>query len=158
MKVVKSEQAKLAVEIGRKNRKTFRPLEGRGLLTEAVYNDGWWYEPADQYKGVIPQEALARVELIQRSIPIKGLIVAHEAPPLLPTPKVDRDVKRQKAEVEAGLIAIIGVVIGAIAAVVGMIVAFPILIVTAILIDPALIVVCEDGTWVEICAWDDGFG
>lgn len=174
MKIIKSEQAKLAVEIGRKNRKTFRPLEGRGVLTEPVYREEWWYIPIEQDKSVIPQEALYRAELLQNAgIKMKGMIVAHEAPLALLAPKEEREIRRQKAEVLTGLIALAGIAV----LVLGWIVSIPAaaavaigapsgmafswataILATSALVDPALIVVLEDGTWVEVCAWDESFG
>jgi hypothetical protein len=159
MKLVKSEQAKLAVEVGRKNRVTFRALEGRGVLTEPVYHDEWWYVPIEQDTSVIPQEALRRVELLQNAgVPIKGMIVAHEAPLTLMAPKKDRQTQRDYTVVKAGLIGLLGAVVAMVVAALSVVVAIPLLVVTAVLIDPALIVVVEDGSWVEVCAWDESFG
>lgn len=152
MKIIKSETAKEAVEVGRRNRKTFRPLQGRGILDAPVHREEWWFVPIAQDTSVIPQEALRRVELLQNEgIAIKDMIVAHEAPLALMAPKIDRQIKRQKAEIGVGLLTIASFAL----------LAFGYLLTataSVALIDPCLIVVLEDGTWIEVCAWDESFG
>lgn len=162
MKLVKSEVASKAVEIGRKNRKTFRPLEARGVLAEPVYREQWWFVPIAEDKSVIPQEALYRVELLQKAgIPMKDLIVAHQAPLALMAPKRAQEIDHHKREVASGIAQVLMYLVIGVGLVIG---GLPLLVLSAVFVDPALIVVLStddpetDGMWLEVCAWDESFG
>ncbi len=170
MKLVKSETAVKAVVVGLKERKTFRPMTQRGLITEPFYADEWWYEPYEQSKSVVPAEAMRRVELLRSNgIGIKGMVIAHEAPLILMAPEHDRQVWRTRNALTvavftllAGVAVVVAIAVATPVAVVAAPVAtsalsLPMLLTTAVLVDPALVVVLEDGTWLEVCRWDESY-
>ncbi len=62
------------------------PVGQIDIPVEPTYDNGWWYETVD----AVPPEAKERVEVLRRAgIPIKSVILVHEAPKLLPPPPVD---------------------------------------------------------------------
>jgi hypothetical protein len=100
----------------------------------------------------------------------KGWLMVHEAPKLLPANVEERDVPtpntwlsprtRQHTKTALKTIATVlgglAVATGTVALAVAALVAFlpVVLIAGAILIDPILVAVTEDGYWVEIDRWD----
>jgi hypothetical protein len=90
-----------------------------------------------------------RLEALQRSgVRFKGFVIAHEAPRLLAAPAPEKhDFKNSKTgailpdngEFLAGMVQAVAFLIT--------------LIFHAALLDPALIVILEDGTWLEVMTW-----
>ncbi|MBV5342638.1 hypothetical protein JZU68_03160, partial [bacterium] len=96
-----------------------------------------------------PVIAQDRLSALRRSgIQIKGFVIAHEAPRLLsaPAPK-KHDFKTNETRT---IVPETSTVISTLAR--GFLFFFA-LIFQAILLDPALIVVLEDGTWLEVMTW-----
>lgn len=145
-----TEQVKKVFAVAEREHYKFQVLGniGTGMIECPFYYNQWWYIPIEQDKSIIPDTAFDRVDKIrQAGIPIKGLIVAHEAPRLLASPK------RQRKPIEwqkVGDVAVtVIMVFGTITALLGYV------LVTAVLYDPALIVVLDDGTWICVCTWLD---
>ncbi len=170
MKLVKSQIAVKAVAVGLKERKTFRPMTQRGLIYEPFYADEWWYEPYEQSKSVVPQEALRRVELLRRNgIGIKGMVIAHEAPLALMAPVTERQTDHIRngftvavITLVAGVAVVVAIALTAplvaVAVPTASVLSLPLLLTTAVLVDPCLIVILSDGTWLEVCRWDESYG
>ncbi len=139
MKTIITKDARDAIAIGRQNHWRFRVVQE---------TDGWIY---DHTKA--PLVVQERLETLRRSgVQFGEVIIAHEAPKVLPAPSVHR--KIQIAPILSGLAKVLGMT-AVLAAVAGFVaVAAPILLLGAvILIDPAVIVVLEDGTWLEVMTW-----
>ena len=87
-------------------------------------------------------------------VSIDGLMIRHEAPRLLTAPKEEKRVEKEKPDAIPTfnafpvLAAILGV-LGAVLAVFGYI------FITAVQLDPAIIAVLPDGTWLEVLTWYD---
>jgi hypothetical protein len=139
-----SQEAYRAVRIGYENHWRFRVVGHGDVPQESFYRDEWVFEPVDA-----PQMAQDRLDALQRSgIRFKGFVIAHEAPRLLaaPAPK-KHDFKNNQtgailpdnSELFAGMVQGVLFLIS--------------LIFQAALLDPALIVILEDGTWLEVMTW-----
>ena len=138
-----SHEARKAVQVGYDNHWRFRVV-GQGEVPEkAFYQDEWIFDPVQ-----VPVVAQDRISALKRSgIHIKGFVVAHEAPRLLtaPAPKPDfkngltPDILPDTNQLFSNLIQ--GLLF------------FVTLILQVALLDPAVIVVLEDGTWLEVMTW-----
>lgn len=135
---------------------------GKGeVLKETVFQDGWWYEPMGE--STMHPLAAQRMEVIKQSgVSYQGFIVAHETTFLLNAP-AKQEVKTDwgalaKTVGKPALVVVGGVVVAL--AVVGLLMAvlpmFAVLLVFLVPmsgVDPALIVVLQDGTMVEVARW-----
>jgi len=137
-----SYEARKAVQVGYDNHWRFRVV-GQGDVPErSYYKKEWVYEAVEA-----PQKGLDRIETLRRSgISIKGFVVAHEAPKLLTAPAPKKDFKNTTPVILPD----IGKVVSSLA--MGLL-WFMALIFQVALLDPALIVVLEDGTWLEVMTW-----
>lgn len=170
MKLVKSPEAVKAVAVGLKNRKTFRPMRQRGVITEWFREDDWWFEPYEQTRSIVPAEALRRVEILRSNgVGIKGMVIAHEAPLALMAPVTERQTDHFSNGVKVAIVTLVAgvaVVVAmaltaplvAVAVPTASVLSLPLLLTTAVLVDPCLIVVLSDGTWLEVCRWDESYG
>jgi len=132
MKQIISQEAYRAVQIGRRNHWRFR------VVTESSYKDGWVYETTQD----IPDKAKARLTALQRAgVHFTEAIIAHEAPRVLSAPN---DFKNTSQSIPTNKI-LEDLATG--------LVLFFALIFRFMLLDPALIVVLEDGTWLEVMTW-----
>lgn len=144
-----SNEARKAVVIGLQSHWQFRVVGNGTLPSNPVYKNEWWFEPLTTQ--AIPEEGKARLEALRRSgIRFQGVVVAHEAPRLLTTEKKVEKKPDFKISPSTDILTVLGSLASGIAA-------FSLFVFSlffqAILIDPALIVVLEDGTWVEVMTW-----
>jgi hypothetical protein len=147
--IINSRDTQLALEMADEEHWDFRVLGTEGMLDDPLYRDEWWFIPLDS-EMIIPQRALKRVEAIQNlGIRTQGLIVAHEAPLLLNEPQKPKLVI-QHDELEQMIVQFANFVME-VARIFGLIVLFSLS--SIVMLDPALIVVLEDGTWVEVMRW-----
>ena len=141
---------------------------------EPVRLGDWLIAPVHQDSSLVPARALERVQTIfAAGLRPKGFVVVHEAPKLLPAPRQQKiesvripalptQLKSTLKLVCTGLgvlgggLAIAGAAVLAVTALsIAAIVALPaFLIVGAIVVDPILVAVTEDGYWVEVDRWD----
>jgi len=154
--IVYSPLAVKAIAEGRKRHMVFG-VRGQGEIPEEpFYKDEWWYEILKSEFTTV--YGMDRVEMLKKKgFKVKELIIAHEAPKLLVeplqeneenTPKRDESYPDMSFDVSGALEAITKV-LGVVLAVIGFI------LITAIRLDPALIVVLEDDTWLEVASWYD---
>lgn len=128
--IVPSRLARQAISVGFRNHWRFR------VVDEVSYKKGWRTETPPE----IPTSALERIQAIKAAgIPIQSLIIAHEAPRLLGAPSPARKPIPQSKTTTFPLIEILVFIIS--------------ILFQAILLDPALIVVLEDGSWLEVMTW-----
>ena len=149
--IVYSQYASKAIAAGRKRHMRFRAVNQGEVPSEPFYEDGWWYEILES-ESTIPPQGRERIEILKKAgIPIKGMVVAHEAPKLLSAPQEaekeqpSRNVSRDLLPVIRGVVEVLGIIL----AVIGVV------FLAALRVDPALIVVLDDGTWLEIMTWYD---
>lgn len=137
-------EARRAIQIGYANHWRFRVVGQGEVPAQSFYKDEWVFEPIDA-----PQVAQDRIETLKRfGFGIKGFVIAHEAPRLLtaPAPKKQDFKNNQTKDILPEVEAIFGVFLK------GVLFFFS-LVFQAALLDPALIVVLEDGTWLEVMTW-----
>ncbi len=159
-----SQDTKDVMSLARKKHWGFRVLGDRGMIPNPIFLFGWWFIPLEQDKLVIPARANRRVqELLNAGVRIKGVIVAHQSTYCLPAPKAEPKPKPQpKPKKELDWQPLIKTITVALQITLGMATAVLYAVgivlsvgVQMILIDPALIVVLEDGTWVEVMSWNE---
>lgn len=150
-----SETAKQTIQVGRAHRWWWRVAELREYPLAPRYRDGWWFVPSDPAS--LPGFARQRVEAIRNAgIPIQGVVVAHEAPRLLPAPKNPRTPKPvvprpilRKALAAAAALSVLLLYATGLSLVFGL----------TLLLDPVVYVVLNDGngrsTWIEVVRWDE---
>jgi hypothetical protein len=173
-------ELKQVVELAEKKHWGIRVL-GEGSIPETpIFREGWWYEPLSE-ECVIHPLAVQRVqEIYQAGIRPKGFIVAHQTLPILggPKPKVNVTVvddcwpkfdPQPKVEIRKGKVQtkvqteclpdlmpalqVIGQVVGVALQVLGVVLMVIVGALSTISLDPALIMVLEDGTQVEVARW-----
>jgi len=148
------------LSLAQKHHWGFRVVGSGGMIDNPVYQEGWWFFPLKEDKSIIPTKAFQRVEEVRSKNHIQGLIVAHDFPKLLPAPlpqtkpitieKPEKEIDFDKDKAVATLGAVVGAVLVGLATLVGIVLITGIQL---ILIDPSLIVVLEDGTWVSVYSW-----
>jgi len=123
------------------------------MLKEAVRLQDWMLVPAHEDTTAIPARTMRRIyTLFSQGLRPQGFVVVHEAPMQLTAPK---PVIEEKPPVEwEG----VGKAVGVITKVLGVLLLgsmlLPLgLIAGAVMIDPILVAVTEDGYWIEIDRW-----
>ena len=152
--IVHSRYATEALTVARRNGMTMRVIGQGDVPLEPFYQDEWWYSLLTA-ESTIPAEGVRRIEtLVKGGVPIKCLMIRHEAPRLLTSPKEQKQVKRERADtyISFGALSLLGAIVGALGAVLAV---FGFLFITAIQLDPALIAVLPDGTFLEVVTWYD---
>lgn len=139
-----SYEARRAIQIGYENHWRFRAVGQGEVPTESFYREEWVFEPIKA-----PQVAQDRIEKLKQSgIRFKGFVIAHEAPRLLsaPAPKKQDFKNNQTNNILPDVEAFFGALLK------GFLFLLTLIFQVALL-DPALIVVLEDGTWLEVMTW-----
>lgn len=141
--------ASQAILVGRRYHWRFRVVGFGEAPEKPVYQSGWWLETIPE----APRMAQDRLLALKRAnIPVKHIVIAHEAPKLLANPEPKKDFKITPILSEIGKV--LGVLtLASAAAAASAIVAPLFLLLSVVLVDPALIVILEDGTWIEVATW-----
>lgn len=171
-----SETARL-LAFGRQNGWDVQVLGQAPLPLVPIHSGGWLIVPAEQDTTPIPERALERIQQVYAAgLRPRGFVLVHEAPPQLPAhvesaseeyaishePPARRELKKLlKAAPGALLVGLLGVAgataLAAVLAVVlagGLVVGAVALLGAALAgIDPILVAVMEDDSWVEIDRW-----
>ena len=153
-----TDEARYAMEVGREHHYRFRVVGTGGMIDEPVFKNGWWYCP----ESTTPPEALGRVNvLVQSGLKLQGFIVAHEtsnalpAPKVAPSPKVSAQVKTAPQPTVSTLSSIdLETVVMVALKVAGFLMLMPLML-FGLALDPGVIIVLEDGTWLEVMYWFD---
>jgi hypothetical protein len=139
-----SYDARRAIQVGYENHWRFRVVGQGQMPEEAYYSDEWVYEPAET-----PQMAHDRLDALKRSgIHMKGFVIAHEAPRLLATPTSKKHILKNNQD--EAIVPDAGKILDSF---VQGFLFFVAIVFQAALLDPALIVILEDGTWLEVMTW-----
>jgi hypothetical protein len=153
--LLETELATRVIEHARKKYGYFYEVVGHGPVPEVQYYQGLYrIEPVK----VAPAGHGHRVLPVLEVTPIKGLVVIHDPEVVEPIPPAKQDLKIAKPSIsEPGkgneILKAAGIVAGAIA--LGTLLAVPLLFLSAMQIDPMLICVLPDDTWVCVDAWYD---
>lgn len=128
--IVPSTLAKKAIAIGFKNHWRFRAVQ------ETTYKKEWRTETITN----APQTAQDRLQALRTAgITYRTVLIAHEAPRLLAAPLPMKEKKTVETTTPFAIFEVMGFILA--------------FLFQAILLDPALIVVLEDGTWLEVMTW-----
>ena len=152
IKTIQSNEVRQVLTVARNQHWGFRVLKNEPMISSPVYDDGWWFVPETDNESIIPTKALERVEkLKEMGFKIQGVIIAHEAPKLLAPPKTQPKVQPQKVQAPS-------IDVGQVAGVAGSVFVTILtglfyLMLMAVTIDPAIIVVLKDQSWVEVYRW-----
>jgi len=157
---VLTSEVKGLLTLGRQRNWDFNILGQAPLPRQPIHLQDWLIVPAHQDSSQIPARALGRIQAIfAMGLRPKGFVIVHETPKLLPAPEL---IEPEPVAVPSntpglkpwitGLLGAMAVAIPVAAAVATMIVPAT-LAVGAVLVDPILVAVTEDNTWVEIDRW-----
>lgn len=158
-------ETKQFVTLGEKRGWEFLVLGRAPLPTEPVRMEKWLIVPAEQDTSHIPARALERVQAIyEAGMRPKGFVLVHEAPMVLSSGQHNENkamLPDQFASVLPVIEGVLGGVVasGLIAIAAALLLAAPLtLFAGAMLLDPILIAVTEDGYWIEIDRWNEPAG
>lgn len=137
-----------------------RVLGKAPMIKEHIHLQDWLMVPAHQDDTTLPPRAMQRVQRLYASgIPIQGLVLVHEAPKLLADPGPEASAKEDlKPSVPTvgsnnSLFSVFAS-LGSIMAVFGTVFLSMLgMAAGALVLDPILIAVTEDNTWIEIDRW-----
>lgn len=151
-----SEDTRQLVSLGRGHQWPFRALGKAPLLEEPVRFGDWLLIPGQSDTTPIPERTMTRIQAIfAAGIQPKGFVVVHEAPRLLKAPVETREQRPALAEAaflpqsSSDALAAFGTVMSAVASMI-----LPMfLFMAAAMVDPILVAVTDDDTWIEIDRW-----
>lgn len=147
------------VTLGEKRGWDFTVLGQAPLPTHPVRVGKWLIVPAEQDTSQIPARALQRVQAIYAAgLRPKGFVIVHEAPLVLASGHNEQKtaLPQQFSLVLPILERILGGIVasGLVAISAAILLTVPLTLVAgALLLDPILIAVTEDGDWIEIDRW-----
>jgi hypothetical protein len=150
--IVHSRYATEALTVARNNGMTMRVVGQGDVPLEPFYLDEWWYSLLSA-ESTIPAEGVRRINaLVKGGVPIECLMIRHEAPRLLTAPKEEQKAEKSKTATSPSfrVLPLLGVILGVLGAILTV---FGYIFITAIQLDPAIIAVLPDGTWVEVVTW-----
>jgi hypothetical protein len=150
--IVHSRYATEALTVARNNGMTMRVVGQGDVPLEPFYLDEWWYSQVSS-ESTIPAEGVRRIKaLVQGGVPIKSLMIRHEAPRLLAAPKAQKQVVKEKqaTDVSSSVFPLLGVIVGVLGAILAV---FGYVFIMTIQLDPAIVAVLPDGTWLEVVTW-----
>lgn len=149
--------------LGQENRWSTRVLGKAPMIKLPIRIQDWLLVPSTMDSTSLPDRAIQRIKaLYDAGIRPQGFVLVHEAPLQLkaPTPqekpKVDKQLLKKIGGAAIGLAAITGSLVAAVGvAIVGGLLILPAgLLAAAVIIDPILVAVMPDDSWVEIDRWD----
>ena len=156
-------QTKQLLTIGEQNKWDCQIIGQAPMLTKTVRVRDYLLVPAQFDSTPLPDHAMERVRcLFEAGIRPQGFVLVHEAPLQLKAPKpVEKSkVKKDNLGKIGGAALGLGVLTGSLVAAVGVVILGSLLILpagllaAAVIIDPILIAVMPDDSWVEIDRWD----
>ena len=150
--IVHSRYATEALTVAQSNGMTMRVVGQGDVPLEPFYLDEWWYSLLSA-ESTIPAEGVRRIDvLVKGGVPIECLMIRHEAPRLLTAPKEEKRGAKEKTATDVSFdpFPLLKVILGVLGAVVAV---FGYIFVMTIHLDPAIIAVLPDGTWLEVVTW-----
>ena len=119
------------------------------------HENGWKLEVLRlESESTIPTEVMTRLNILRGSgVQVRQILIAHEDPKIQPKalkiPKEVIDAAFQVLPILGSILSALASVLGALVMVTGQVVLF------FLMLDPVVIVVLEDKTWLEIAKWYD---
>ncbi len=156
-------QTKQLLTLGEENRWPIQVLGKAPMLKQPIRIQDWLLVPSTMDSTSLPDQAIQRIKaLYEAGIRPQGFVMVHEAPLQLkaPTspekPKVDKQMLKKIGGAALGLGALTGSMVAAVGiAIIGGLLILPAgLLAAAVIIDPILVAVMPDDSWVEIDRWD----
>jgi hypothetical protein len=118
------------------------------------YQNGWKLKILDfDEESTIPAEVKTRLNLLRNGgVRFDHILIAHE----LPKPVKRLEIPKEVVQVAADALPVLGSILGALASLLGlMVMGIGQVLLFLIAVDPVVIVVLEDKTWLEIATWYD---
>jgi hypothetical protein len=144
--LTKTDLTEKALAVGRQNHWRFRVIDHQDLPHKPILKSEWLYVPEEKYN--IPLDVQKCIDAIEQAgIPMQGVMIAHEAPRLLAAPIIYKESSTDTARDVSGALELITELLGLFLT--GVVYLFSL----AMMLDPAAVVVLEDGTWVEVMRW-----
>jgi len=156
-------QTKQLLSLGQENRWQIQVLGKAPMLKQPIRIQDWLLIPATMDSTPLPDQTMQRIKtLYEAGIRPQGFVMAHEAPLQLkaPTiqekPKIDKQLLGKIGGAAIGLAAITGSLVAAVGiAIIGGLLILPAgLLAAVVLVDPILVAVMPDDSWVEIDRWE----
>jgi hypothetical protein len=162
-----STQSGQMLSLGRRNGWGFQHLGYAELPERPVRLQDWLLVPANQDSTPVPPRTLERIKSIYAAgYKPRGFVVVHEAPKafqaprpeqsatrMLPMPAVSQVISNSapafNASNPSGIADGLASIISAFASMI-----FPMLFIGLLALDPIVVAVMEDGSWIEIDRWD----
>lgn len=148
-------QTQQMLNLGRHNGWGFTVLGKADLPDRPIHLEKWLIVPAYEDKTPVPKRTLERIQTIYTAgLRPQGFVVVHEAPRLLSVPANQAPNPTDQTGDPLGssslysLAAGLGTVLGIMAKLV-----FAVTLVGLVALDPIVIAVMDDGSWVEIDRW-----
>lgn len=121
---------------------------------ESYYQNGWKLEILKpQEESTIPSEVKTRLKLLRDGgVGFSQVLIAHE----LPKPIKRLEIPKEVIQAASDILPVLGAILGGLVSLLGlgvMVVGRVLLFLIAL--DPVVIVVLDDGTWLEIAKWYD---
>lgn len=147
IQTINNQALRKVMEISTDNLWFFQPLNERGEIDRPIFKEGLWYYPLND-NSTLPTEALTRLKAVNNLVSVRQVIIGHEAPPLL----CGEVKKKEPINIPWGEI---GKVLTALASGFVSLLGMAVLTGASILVDPVVVCVLEDGTWVKVYSWLD---
>lgn len=153
-----SELARKAIAVGRENHWRFQVIDRDEIPKIPILKSELLFEPVDKYS--IPKDGRERIRAIEfANIRTQGYMIAHEAPRILTAPKpkpkpvpIPKPMPKPQVEIDlsGALKAVTGLLVAGFTGVMGLVSLLGFMV---LLLDPAVIVVLEDGSWIKVMTW-----
>jgi hypothetical protein len=152
-----SPETRQLVTLGRRHHWPFQVLGKAPMVQEPVRLGEWLLVPAQDDSSKLPDRALVRIQAIfAAGLRPQGFVLVHEAPKLLKAPVTPKEqpkvVPVTTASPQSTSDLASGLVTGFVA-LASMIFPMLFMVAAAVLADPILVAVTEDGYWIEIDRW-----
>ena len=162
--IINSQEVKNAVIAGYKNHRRFYPLGKKGVPYRPIFWNGFWFDTLKSNSIIHTEGKNILKELENERGEIQAVIIGHEAPKLLGGPVQARKpiidskkVMEVVSDVLPVLASVMDVLVKGLATVATTaaiaMAMLGVVFVEAILIDPVMIVVLKDGTWLKVATW-----
>ena len=162
-----STQSAQMLSLGRRNGWGFQHLGYAELPERPVRLQDWHIVPANQDATPVPPRTLERIKAIYLAgFRPKGFVVVHEAPKSFKAPQPEQSTRRMlpppvvpaltlNSNITSGSsnISSIADSFGSSFSILATML-FPILFIGALALDPIVVAVMEDGSWIELDRWD----
>jgi hypothetical protein len=167
-------QTRQVLSLGRSNGWGFTVLGKADLPDRPIHLEKWLIVPAHEDSTPVPKRTLERIHAIYTAgLQPKGFVVVHETPRYLPAPRQEAPQNTNSFQARPGdhfgqapyetkkkgdssgsssfasLATGLGTVLSAMALLI-----FPALLMGLLALDPIVIAVMDDGSWVEIDRWN----